>query len=196
LHLFQGCKFLRKVVIPLVDIPASLFEHCTTIECVVFPAAVAAIGSFAFSDCSALRSIDLSRLSADAEIGVGAFEGCGLVEVALPAELRRIDGFAFKNCTSLMAVRLPQKLRSLGHRVFKGCTSLRALALGDVGEHDGDPALLLGGAKLERLELIVCDFESLARWSIAEWLADGAAVLSVQFAGRRLGRVLITAPES
>jgi hypothetical protein len=118
------------------------------------------------------------------------------VEVALPAELRRIDEFAFKNCTSLTAVRLPQKLRSLGREVFEGCTSLRALALGDVGEHEGDPAALPGGAKLERLELIGCDFKSLARYAIDEWLADGAAVLSVKFAGRRLGRVRITAPKS
>jgi hypothetical protein len=118
------------------------------------------------------------------------------VEVALPAELRRIGVWAFADCTSLTAVRLPQKLCSLGSEVFKGCTSLRALALGDVGEPDDDPAELLGGAKLERLELIGCDFESLARWPIAAWLADGAAVLSDKFAGRRLGRVRITAPKS
>jgi hypothetical protein len=183
-------------VIPLADIPNALFERCTALECVVFPAAVAAIRSFAFSGCSALRSIDLSRLSADAEIETGAFSGCGLVEVALPAELRGIAHRAFANCTSLTAVRLPQRLRSLGSEVFKGCTSLRALALGDVREHEGDPALLPRRAKLERLELIGCDFESLARWPIAEWLADGAAVLSDKFAGRRLGKVRITAPKS
>jgi hypothetical protein len=173
-----------------------MFHNCTALECVVFPAAVAAIGRGAFAGCSALRSIDLSRLSADAEIGFGAFVECGLVEVTLPAELRGISDLAFADCKSLTAVRLPQKLRSLGGGVFEGCTSLRALALGDVGEHGGDPALLPDGAKLERLELIGRDFESLAEWPIAAWLADGAAVLSVQFAGRRLGGVPITAPKS
>jgi hypothetical protein len=183
-------------VIPLAEIRQALFIACTALECVVFPAAVAAIQDGAFSGCSALRSIDLSGLSADAEIGRSAFSGCGLVEVALPAELRGIGERAFADCTSLTAVRLPQKLRSLGSEVFKGCTSLRALALGDIGERKGDPALLLGGAKLERLELIGCDFESLTRCPIDSWLADGAAVLSVNFAGRRLGKVRITAPES
>jgi hypothetical protein len=173
-----------------------MFRDCTALECVVFPAAVAAIRGDAFSGCSALRSIDLSRLSADAEIDDHAFAGCGLVEVALPAELRRIGDSAFAFCKSLTAVRLPQKLRSLGGEVFNGCTSLRALALGDVGEYEGDPAALLDGAELERLELIGRDFESLARWPIAAWLADGAAVLSVQFAGRWLGGVRITAPKS
>jgi hypothetical protein len=171
-----------------------MFKDCTALECVVFPAAVAAIGFSAFSGCSALQSIDLSRLSADAKIGMEAFAGCGLVEVALPAELRSIGAYAFQDCTSLTAVRLPQKLRSLGSEVFQGCTSLRALALGDVGEHDGDPAELPGGAKLERLELIGRHFKSLARWPIAAWLADGAAVLSGRFAGRQLGKVPITAP--
>jgi hypothetical protein len=173
-----------------------MFCNCSALECVVFPAAVAAIRFEAFAGCSALRSIDLSRLSADAEIEGGAFSQCGLVEVALPAELRLIDAGAFQDCTSFTAVRLPQKLRSLGHEVFKGCTSLRSLALGDVGNHRGNPAALLGGAKLERLELIGRDFESLARCPIDAWLADGAAVLSAKFAGRRLGRVRITAPES
>jgi hypothetical protein len=183
-------------VIPLTDIPESLFCGCTALECVVFPAAIAAIRSGAFSNCSALRCIDLSRLSADAKIEKRAFAGYGLLEVALPAELRRMGACTFENCTSLAAVRLPQKLHSIGSDVFKGCTSLRGVALGDVGEREGDPALLPGGAKLEPLELIGRDFESLARCPIAAWLAGGAAVLSVQFAGRRIGRVRITAPKS
>jgi hypothetical protein len=174
----------------------AMFDCCTALECVVFPAAVAAITFGAFHGCTALQSIDLSRLGADAEIAAMAFAECGLVEVRLPPELRCIRDRAFADCTSLTAVRLPQKLGSLGCGVFDGCSSLRALALGNLGEHQGDPAALYGRPKLERLELIGNDIESLAQWPIAAWLADGAAVLSVPFAGRQLGGVPITAPES
>jgi hypothetical protein len=173
-----------------------MFRGCRALRRVSLTAPVALINSEAFCDCSALRSIDLSALLPDAEIGNRAFARTGLVEVILPAKLNVISYGAFEDCISLTSVRLPQELDSLRDGVFEGCTSLRALALGDVGSPGRDPGGLLGGVKLDRLELIGTDLASLDRLStaIGTWLSDGAAIVSAEFAGRTLCGRLITTP--
>jgi hypothetical protein len=180
---FAECSALREAEVGLAKIPSSFFSDCRALERVTL-GEVAEIRRCAFAGCVLLRSIDLSALDPDAEIGDHAFERSGLVDVALPATLRSIRAEAFAHCQSLTRVRLPRTLGSLGQAVFKGCISLRAIALGDVRGKWKDPAGLLGGVKVDRLELIGADFQAFERLPIADWLAPTAVIVAEEFAGR------------
>ncbi len=59
-------------------------------------------------------------------IGSGAFKGCiSLKEIVLPSTLRKIDFFAFENCTSLTSITVPEGVTLILSRAFCGCTALR-----------------------------------------------------------------------
>jgi hypothetical protein len=186
---FGHCKSLREVAVNLAALPDSLFWDCSALERIWMTARVSVIGSWAFRDCSALRSIDLSALSPEAVIGDYAFALSGLVEVEFPVKLQSIGDGAFQGCAWLASVRLPRERGCIGKGVFKDCRSLQRLALGDVGDWPQWVAgMIEGGGKLDRLELIGRNFESIPAPAIVRWLADNAVVASAAFKGRRLGR--------
>ncbi len=61
------------------------------------------------------------------EIDANAFDGCtSLEEVKFEegSKLKRVNTFAFKDCTALKSISLPLSVELLGDRVFYGCTSL------------------------------------------------------------------------
>ena len=45
-------------------------------------------------------------------------------DVQIPSNVRRIDGFAFQNCKSLISVTIPASVQSIGTDIFAGCTNL------------------------------------------------------------------------
>ena len=101
------------------------------------------IGSAAFSNCTALWSINLEYVN---KIGIAAFENTALLQanlrnitsighsaftncqqlnsLILGSELNFLDGAAFSGCTSLTSVTLPSPLKEIKRRTFKGCTAL------------------------------------------------------------------------
>jgi hypothetical protein len=185
----SNCKSLREAAVNLAALPDYLFSHCSALERVWMTVRVSRIGTSAFKDCSALRSIDLSALGREAQIGDWAFEKSGLVEVEFPAKLQLIGYQAFQGCAWLASVRLPRELGRIGEGVFEGCRSLRRLALGDVGTWPEEAAEMIKDVrKLDRLELIGRNFKSIPAAAIERWLADNAVVVSAAFKGRRLGR--------
>jgi hypothetical protein len=167
-----------------------MFYYCRRLERVELGPEVDLIDEYAFSGCSALLRIDLSCLTAEAEISLEAFSGSGLVEVDLPAKLRKIGSGAFYYCRSLVSVRLPLELDVLEFGVFKDCESLRTLALGDVRQWNTKD--FCPSNCIERLELIGTAIPSDKAKEIEECLAEGARVVSARFAGERLGRFVIS----
>jgi hypothetical protein len=137
------------------------------------------------------------RSHPEAVIEWSAFKGSGLVEVEFPAKLQWIGDRAFQGCAWLASVRLPRERGTIGEEVFKDCRSLRRLALGDVGTWAEEAAaeMIEGGGKLDRLELIGRNLESIQAAAIERWLADNAVVVSAAFKGRRLGRFKIVSEE-
>jgi hypothetical protein len=55
--------------------------------------------------------------------------------------------------------------------------------------------MIKDGRKLDRLELIGRNLESIPAEEIETWLADNAVVVSAAFKGRRLGRFEIVSEE-
>ena len=64
------------------------------------------------------------------EIGAGAFEGSGVVSVALPNGVERIANRAFQGTSSLTAIELPSSLKSIGEEAFS-MSGIREINLPD-----------------------------------------------------------------
>ncbi|MBR1457277.1 MAG: leucine-rich repeat protein, partial [Oscillospiraceae bacterium] len=106
------------------------FSEYTALESVELPAGLTRIGEYAFYGCTALAAADLpSSLSG---IGTYAFGGCSALEaVSLPDAVTSIGSYAFYGCTSLQSVRLSAGLSVLDFGVFSRCASLTAVVIPD-----------------------------------------------------------------
>lgn len=92
------------------------------------PSSVTSIGSFAFSNCTALTSITLP--SSITSIADWAFAYCKpLRSVGLPSTLTSIGSWAFAHCTSLRGISLPASVTNVSNSAFAYCSSLSELTL-------------------------------------------------------------------
>ena len=92
---------------------------------VVVPSSVTSIGSYAFSGCKGLTSIEIP--SSVTSIGNDAFEGCDNIET-----LRyntNVVGTIFSNKTSLKTVVIGSSVTSIGGGAFSGCTGLTSITI-------------------------------------------------------------------
>ena len=101
------------------------------------PGSLRAIGQGAFYGCRRFRSARFANgpepVGEDAHTNegqsyYGAFQGSGLERVRLPATLKRVEYWAFRDCARLWAVILPAGLECLGRQCFWGA-GLREVAL-------------------------------------------------------------------
>ena len=76
---------------------------------------VTSIGTYAFSDCSGLTSIEI------------------------PNSVKIIGGSAFSDCTGLTSITIPNSIESIRNSAFDNCTSLKDLRI-----EDGEGTLSLG----------------------------------------------------
>ena len=118
----------------VVGIGSDAFQGNKTFESVVIPDSVTNIQESAFSGCLNLASVSLP--SSLTEIEHSTFKNTGLVSLALPDTLTRINGGmsyfsagAFSNCTSLIEVMIPDSVITIEERTFQNCTSLREIRL-------------------------------------------------------------------
>lgn len=109
------------------EIPPLAFIASPHLEVVHIPDSVKEIGVRAFENCG-LRSIRLP--SGLQSIRRGLFDSCNLLEkVELPQELLCIEEDSFRNCTSLVEICLPEGLLEIREGAFAGCCSLTRLVL-------------------------------------------------------------------
>ena len=95
---------------------------------------VTSIGSYAFSDCAALTSVDLSSTSLTT-IDYRAFERCAaLTSVDLSStSLTTIESYAFSGCDALTSVDLSStSLTTIGSYAFYGCDALTSVDLSSI----------------------------------------------------------------
>jgi len=110
---------------------------------------VTSVGEWAFTDCTALQSIEIA--DSVISIGGGAFENtaiynsqsgvvyvdgwaCGVngdcpTTVVIPSGTKGIAGYSFSYCTSLRSVSIPDSVTSIGEGAFYSCTSLVSVAI-------------------------------------------------------------------
>lgn len=77
----------------------------------------------AFSNCTALRSIDIPN--SVSSLNIAAFQRCSnLVDVHMPSSLVAINEYAFDRCSSLSSVVIPEGVTHIGADAFIGCTNV------------------------------------------------------------------------
>ena len=90
------------------------------------PDKVTDIKAYAFKNCTALKSITLSKSLK--QIGDSAFYACsGLTELNLPDTVTDIKDYAFRKCTGLKNVKFSSGLKTVGESSFYGCENLTEL---------------------------------------------------------------------
>lgn len=149
---FKGRKGLTSVTLPesCTVIDSYAFENCTALTDINFPEKLELIrrnafynsgitslklsqpglhvGSFAFTDCHQLKSVEIT--STDFDLMEWAFANCENLEtVILPPQVFRMEGGCFTECTSLTTVVLPKNITFV--HGFKGCTSLKTIEIPD-----------------------------------------------------------------
>lgn len=149
---FKGRKGLTSVTLPesCTVIDSYAFENCTALTDINFPEKLELIGrnafynsgitslklsqpglhvgSFAFTDCHQLKSVEIT--STDFDLMEWAFARCENLEtVILPPQVFRMEGGCFTECTSLTTVVLPKNITFV--HGFKGCTSLKTIEIPD-----------------------------------------------------------------
>ena len=82
---------------------------------------VAKIGSYAFQNCSSLKSITIPN--SVTSIGDTAFSDCkSLTSVTIPEGVSSIGNAAFWGCNSLKSINIPNSVTSIGSSAFSNCT--------------------------------------------------------------------------
>lgn len=115
-------------------IPDDAFKNKLTLQKVVFPKVLQAIGNKAFQDCNNLTEADFSQATQLKQIRNEAFDGCsGLKSLDLSAHinLEEISSSAFSSCSNLVSVNLAgcNKLASIESSAFSSCVSLQTVDL-------------------------------------------------------------------
>ncbi len=87
------------------------------------------IGTYAFSGCTSLKSVDLGQVK---QIGEGAFSGCvSLKSIVIPDSVLAIMPGAFKGDSGLSSVTFGSNLKTINDEAFSGCVSLKSVSFGD-----------------------------------------------------------------
>ena len=105
----------------------------------VIPDYITFIGSFAFSGCDSLTSIEMPN--GVTSIGKSAFSGCSSLtsaEFGENSELTSIGEYAFDDCSSLTSIEIPSGVTSIGNSVVEGCNSLDIVYYGGASHSEWD----------------------------------------------------------
>ena len=125
-----------------LNVPASVdtigegaFSGCTSLKDAKFAQgfSVTLLSQRIFSGCTSLEEVDLSA-TRTCSIGFEAFNGCiSLTKVAFSknpvSSSYKIEGSAFKGCTSLTVMDIPDYIKNIGANAFEGCTALKTIYL-------------------------------------------------------------------
>lgn len=101
-YAFYDCDSLVSVSLPatLEEIGKGAFESCDVLSVFNMPASVKEISEFAFKDCKAIKSLDLSNVTA---IKKGAFLNCSALEsITVSDKLEYATKEAFYGCDALV----------------------------------------------------------------------------------------------
>ena len=131
---------------PVVGIGSFAFSYCSTLTSIEIPDSIQAIDSYAFLNCSSLTRVILpSNLNA---LGNGIFYACSALEkIDLPSSVASIGDDAFRGCTGLASIEIPSSVSTIGVYAFRDCSALSSITIPSGITSIGDYAFL-GCSKL------------------------------------------------
>jgi hypothetical protein len=120
----------------------------TKVTSVTIPSTVKTISDEAFSGCTKLKSVTISKKAKLSSIGDSAFSGCtALKEIYINAET--VGEYAFYGCTKLSKVTFGDYVKEIGDFAFYG-TAVKSITFGKNITTIGDGALGWS-SKLEKI---------------------------------------------
>jgi len=124
----QSCRSLKTITIPTgVNVKSYAFYYCSSLQNIVLPSTVTALGSSMFNFCSALRYAQIP--STITTIGSGAFQYClGLQSITIPNGVTSIDTYAFYYCP-IKSIVMPDTVTTLGTYIFGYCSQLKNVVI-------------------------------------------------------------------
>jgi len=184
LYMFEGCKRLTEVVLPVgIDtISFSTFLRCLSLEKIQLPEGLLFIGNSALRYTSSLKSIvlpsTLKRIDNNGftgsaiesvdfpdsfeSLGMGAFSECeNITEIVFPEHLKEVNFNAFEKCSKLETVVFSSSVEKVLEGVFASCHSLKHFVVPSTVSYIGGSAFS-GSKKLESI-IILGDVEYLSR---------------------------------
>ena len=126
---FSGTS-IQSIVIPnsVTAIGGEAFKSCANLTTVVIPDSVTSISYNCFSSCSNLKSVTIPNSVTYIESNV--FSGCSsLTSVVIPDSVKKIPDSAFYNCSSLTSVTIGSGVTAIGSSAFAYCRSLISVVI-------------------------------------------------------------------
>ena len=97
------------------------FQGNTDITSVTIPGSIKTFGAYAFTSCTALKTVTIQEGVTDLN-GIYGFSGCSALEtVNLPSTLKSIYRNMFASCAALKTLVIPEGVKTIGYRAFWGC---------------------------------------------------------------------------
>lgn len=130
---FKGCSGLQNLDMStsnIESIQSYAFNGCTSLANVIFPSSLRQIYGNAFSEISALKTVEFN----DGILGIGssAFSNSGLTTVTLPNSLTYLGDYAFSDCKDLSSISIGTGITEIPYNCFSGCNALTSV---DLPEH-------------------------------------------------------------
>ena len=135
----EGKNDKREYIIPstVISIGSYAFSGCSSLESINIPEGVTSIEYSVFSGCSSLESIDIP--SSVTSIGSYAFYGCSSLEsIDIPSSVISIASWTFYGCSSLESINIPEGVTSIRFSTFEGCSSLESINIPESVTSIGD----------------------------------------------------------
>ena len=123
-------NYQNKIVLldNITSIGSWAFYDCSNVKSIVIPSSVTTIGDRAFMSCSSLTNIEIPN--GITSIESYTFQSCSSLEnIILPNTLQNIRGYSFRFCTSLKSIVLPSSVTNIELQVFEGCTNLETITI-------------------------------------------------------------------
>lgn len=143
---FMNCTSLRELILPdaVATIGAYMCKGCNNLATIYLGTSLKAIPNYVFQDCKALQKPQIPATVTS--IGIGVFQGAGLVSIHIPDAVRSLGNFIFKDCKSLQRVYLGTGLTTIGKDALVGCTAMTTITC--LGTTPANVASALGESAL------------------------------------------------
>ena len=118
----------------LPEIPDGFFYQCKSLKDFVVDRYPTRIGKSAFEGCTSLADFIMLDWTTDVNVGIDAFNNCGLKNIRIGRQLVYPGTEAdspFANNSTLESVWITDIPTSIGAYMFKGCRSLKDVNVGD-----------------------------------------------------------------
>lgn len=112
----------------LISVAEYAFMACDSLKAIKLPSTLTQAGTFVFSDCETLKTVELS--SGLPTLSKGMFAGCtSLDNLTIPAAVKNTGEYTFQGCSSLSSLTLCEGIDTIGEGCFSDNYSLSSVAI-------------------------------------------------------------------